>query len=377
VFVVFDGKHSQAKQHKTVVEMLSESCWELIFNCQTSDGSIPSNHGGQQENREMLLRKKSCYEAPAERECYDIINESSSSSKKHHQHDSKESRRAFLAWWSSVAMIVGSSLLLSLSLGMLLVQREKNPRINVAFVGSSFQFVNDLPRFLEALSLGNIHQDSMLHGSLSLVTLLQRGNGMHNKWNATNAALKENGTFDYGECSIPQLLFGYDDDLSFRNKNGCCKGDGMNPCFQDDECYKYRKAHTSPSKWNYVILNDQSVRPAYEKKRNVSINRLKTTYSPMLVEIGATPVLLMTHGYWRDSVNMTDLVDVPTFTSLLYEGYQEYAQLLKDELPDSQAPHMAPVVCNYMEMTCKSQRNTKPRIFNQSSNELCWRDTCR
>jgi hypothetical protein len=272
MFVAFDGKHSQAKQHKTVVEMLSESCWELIFNCQTSDGSIPSNHGGQQENREMLLRKKSCYEAPAERECYNIINESSSSSKKHHQHDSKESRRAFLVWWSSVAVIVGSSLLLSLSLGMLLVQREKNPRINVAFVGSSFQFVNDLPRFLEALSLGNIHQDSMLHGSLSLVTLLQRGNGMHNKWNTTNAALKENGIFDYGECSIPQLLFGYDDDLSFRNKNGCCKGDGMNPCFQDDECYKYRKARTSPSKWNYVILNDQSVRPAYEKKRNASIN---------------------------------------------------------------------------------------------------------
>jgi hypothetical protein len=286
----------------------------------------------------MLLLQESCDIDPVERGCYDTINESSS--KKYYQHDTKESRRAFLGVflvWSSAA-IVGSSLLISL--GMWLVQRE-NQRISVAFVGNSFQFVNDLPRFLEALSLGNIHQDSMLHGSLSLVTFLQRGNGMHNKWNTTNAFI-ENGIFDYGACTVPQLLLGYDDDLTFRNENGYYKDDGMNPCFQDDEYYAYRQAHLSPS-WNYVILQDQSARPAYQNKRNATMNRLRTSYSPMLVENGATPVLLMTYGYWRDSVDMTELVDVPTFTSLLYEGYREYAQLLKEELPDSQAPLMAPV----------------------------------
>ena len=300
--------------------------------------SIPSSNGVLQDNREILLLQKACYEDPVEGECYHNIIEASS--KKHHQHDTKESRRAFLCvflMWFSVP-IVGSSLLISL--GLLLVQRD-NPRINVAFVGNSFQFVNDLPRFLEALSLGKIHQDSMLHGSLSLVTLLQRGNGMYYMWNTTNA-LRENGIVDYGACTVPQLLLGYDDNLTSRNENEYYKDDGMNPCFQDDGYYEYRQACPSPS-WNYVILSDQSARPAYEKKRNATMNILRTSYSPMLGENGATPVLLMTYGYWRDSVNMTELVDVPTFTSLLYEGYQEYAQLLKEELPDSQAPLMAPV----------------------------------
>lgn len=257
----------------------------------------------------------------------------------------KESRRrAFLSvfvFWSVVAIIGSSSLLILSARGVWLLVQRDIPRINVAFVGNSFQFVNDLPRFLEALSLGNIHQDSMLHGSLSLVTLLQRGNGMYYKWNTTNAALSENGIFDYGACTIPQLLLGYDDNLSFRNENGYYKSDGLNPCFQDDQYYKYRQARPSPS-WDYVIMNDQSVRPAYENKRNGTRNRLRTTYSPMLVENGATPVLLMTYGYWRDNnADMTELVDVPTFTRLLYQGYQEYVQMFKEELPDSQAPLMA------------------------------------
>jgi hypothetical protein len=272
------------------------------------------------------------------------INESSSSSKKqHHQQDTKESRRAFqwvFLMWSSVA-IVGISLLLSLGMLLHLVQRE-NPRLNVAFVGNSFQFVNDLPRFLQALSLGTIYQDSMLHGSLSLVTLLQHGNGMYHQWNTINALTTENGIFDYGACTIPQLLLGYDNNLSFRNENLYYKAWLNNPCFQDNQYYQYRQARPPPS-WNYVILNDQSLRPAYAKKRNTTMNSLRTSYSPMLVESGATPVLLMTYGYWRDSANMTDLVDVPTFTSLLYEGYQEYMQLLKQELPDSQAPLLSPV----------------------------------
>ena len=174
--------------------------------------NIAANSGGRQENREMQILHKSCYADSVERGCY---NSNEYSSKKHHQHDRKESRGAFLSVflvWFFVA-IVGSNLLISL--GMFLVQSEI-PRINVAFVGNSFQFVNDLPRFLEALSLGKVHQDSMFHGSLSLVTLLQRGNGMYNKWNTTNA-LRENGIFDYGACTIPQLVLGYDDNLSVRN----------------------------------------------------------------------------------------------------------------------------------------------------------------
>lgn len=40
---------------------------------------------------------------------------------------------------------------------------------------------------------------------------------------------------------------------------------------------------------------------------------------------------------------MGDLDDVPTFTALTYEGYKQYADLLRTYLPKSQEPRIAPV----------------------------------
>jgi hypothetical protein len=217
--------------------------------------------------------------------------------------------------------------------------------ISVAFVGNSFQFVNDLPRFMEALSQGNIQQDSVLHGSLSFVSLWKKGNGMYHRWNASDAMIlneDDTGVFeDYGSCTVTQLLAGYDDNLE--NFEDYYVNDGLNPCFQDPDYLQYTNETIRRSSWDFVLFNDQSMRPAYASKRNSSAKALQRKYAPLLIQSGATPVFFMTYGYWRNRINMTDLVDVPYFTSLLYEGYQTYAQAMEEMLPDSQRPRVAPV----------------------------------
>lgn len=101
---------------------------------------------------------------------------------------------------------------------------------------------------------------------------------------------------------------------------------------------------TRRTSWDYVVLNDQSIRPAYEEKRNLSAEALREEYAPLILSSGATPILYMTYGYWRDDFeNMIDVINVPTFTSLLYQGYNEYAETLEAVLPESQHPRIAPV----------------------------------
>lgn len=70
-----------------------------------------------------------------------------------------------------------------LALALLLPSSTTKPVLRVAFIGNSITFVNDLPRFIEALG-GNryIVQDSCLSGAKSFLSLTYRGNGMANKW---------------------------------------------------------------------------------------------------------------------------------------------------------------------------------------------------
>lgn len=46
---------------------------------------------------------------------------------------------------------------------------------NVAFIGNSIMFVNDLPRFMVSLSEYRLEQNSCLHGSLSFKSILWKG----------------------------------------------------------------------------------------------------------------------------------------------------------------------------------------------------------
>ena len=392
--------------------------------------------------------------------------------------------------------------------------------VHVAFVGNSFQFVNDLPRFMESLA-NNAHahanhnrhntkqtnedvvsssssssspksqppymvQDSMLHGSLSLSSLLRKGNGMITRWNTTEAKLSvvvdenyygvnnncdydddeadedDNGDNenddddndnddgndcngngndennannnanaqlvymnlnDYGCCTITQLLLGYDSNLVSHNKNEYYKDDGKNPCFQSDTYLEFSQnkyyyqnmmlklekqedqeleygssyniinnddddynddddddsvsnddyynddddddGYSSSNQimitpnmtrhWDYVVMNDQSMRPAILSKRSHSIKSLQKSYAPLFVQSNSVPVFFMTYGYWRPNINMTfalnggssgnsgnvnvdgvPVYDVPTFTSRLYRGYQLYVEALDEALVKQQ-----------------------------------------
>ena len=230
---------------------------------------------------------------------------------------------------------------------------SQDDSISVAFIGNSFMFVNDLPRVLENFSGRTMYQDSMLHGSLNFKSLLQKGNGMYEWWGNSTNAINEDGMRDFGACTVNQLLLGYDDQLN--NFDQYYYNDGYNPCFLDEEYLYYSTMMRRPSQdnesddyvgglqWDFVVMNDQSMAPTSNNKKSQSAAVLESTYVPLFVETKSTPILFMTWAYWRDDIDMSGLVDVPTFTSLLWEGYQYYAQVLKKALPSNRKPRIAPV----------------------------------
>lgn len=259
-----------------------------------------------------------------------------------------------------------------LGVGLLLLITPKAPvlpSINIAFVGNSVTFVNDLPRLMEALSGGRIHQNSCLHGSLNLRSILRYGNGMFEKFQSPAAAI--NGTYDYGLCTVPQLLLGVDENLVASNANGYYRNDGRNPCFADDDYFAHVQATWQAPAWDYIVLNDRTVYPALESKRARSLQALQDYYIDFFLATGARPVLLQTWGYTEfesssrgetdddsggdddddddDNVEYADAVwsdrlgNISEFTSHVAYGYQQYYDYLAAALPADQQPILAPV----------------------------------
>lgn len=222
---------------------------------------------------------------------------------------------------------------------------SNNNVIRIAFIGNSITFVNDLPRLMEAFpskttfSTTNnkmIQQNSCLHSSLTFVSILSKGNGMYNKWKTANALIYSSGSsnsdgngnlYDFGACTVRQLLFGYDKYLSDGNANGHYTDDGTNPCFQNEEVsdgttgttttyYEYltnrvfadynpqnnNNSNSSQQRkrihWDYIVMNDQTVQPGIVWKRKRSIRSLKRVYAKLLNRTKtAIPILLSTYGY--------------------------------------------------------------------------------
>lgn len=110
--------------------------------------------------------------------------------------------------------------------------------VSVAFVANAILSSNDIPRLVENMGNGHVHQDSCLHSSSSISSILTTGNGMYNSWSTTNAQTLNTGSnswsdlYDYGACTVKQLLYGYDSDLKHYNYNGAYYDNGNNPCFQ-------------------------------------------------------------------------------------------------------------------------------------------------
>eukprot|EP00977_Amphora_coffeiformis_P011509 scaffold2767_cov177-Amphora_coffeaeformis.AAC.83 len=243
---------------------------------------------------------------------------------------------------------------LSYSISDVDITIDWSEELNVAFIGNSYLFINDIPRIMEAVSEGHIHQESVIHSSGgSLGNLLLTGNGMYPRWKTEEAVIDSylnsygnNVTiYDYGLCSVAQILTGYDEIISYGNKDEAYYNDGKNPCIRNQNYFNYieDKLENSSFAWDYVVLSDQTKRMAVEQARQQSIYALANAYGPLIRDAGAIPVIVDTHAFWSESTNMTGLVDIPTFQALIYDGVLDYVQALANVLPDWQAPIVAPV----------------------------------
>jgi hypothetical protein len=282
-----------------------------------------------------------------------------------------------------VGFVVAVTMLLSQSSASF--RRHHRRKVtSIAHIGNSFQFVNDFPRVLQTMATERVVQDSVLHGSLSIFTLPNRGNGMRNRWHTRNAWNSTLQLHDYGACTLSQLLMGYDEYLLSADDATHYKNDGKNPCFapeqsdddtttstddddastfhgsnqdddddnsnddndnnnndDDDDAWQqdiddsqayleYTVTTKTRSQWDFVVMNDQSLRPAVPYERQKSINSLQTTYLPMFQASHSTVVFLMTHAYSRPNVNLTSLglSSIPMFTAKTFKGYHAYAKVL-------------------------------------------------
>jgi len=293
------------------------------------------------------------------------------------------------------------------------------PHLNVAFVGNSIMFTYDLPRLVETLANGTIAQNSCLHGSLNLASQLRKGNGMYYKFNtdaaridlSTNNNDGGNGDnynnndnddnysdlMDFGACSVLQLLFGYDELLDEKYY----VDDGMNPCYEDEQYAEYlnelyyeqqQSSEDGKPHWDVVVLNDRTVYPALPQKRKLMLGVLESQYIDMLSATGAKPVLLMTYAYNHTSLydgsskskknnnqnynNIQNnnnklknwspqLGSIPEYTSHVWYGYQQYAELLKESLPSSQEPKIAPVGLAFLTVWEEDPQGMWPRLIYQ------------
>lgn len=239
------------------------------------------------------------------------------------------------------------SLIIAISVGSTIRQgaehRSRNRKYKVAFIGNRFLAVNDLPRMMEAMSLGTWTQQSCLHSRGSLVSILETGNGMYTLWQ-TNAAYNLSlGVYDYGACTVEQLFQGSDGNLVYQNQNGAYYNDGRNPCFVSDDYFNFIDKQENQTMFDYVVFSDHAKRMAVETTRELALSELKNTYAKYLENDGAIPIIVSPHAFWSQNNNMTGMTDVATFTSLIYDGSLQYAQALQGVLPAAQKARIAPV----------------------------------
>jgi hypothetical protein len=259
---------------------------------------------------------------------------------------------------------------------------------SVAFLGNSMFYFNDFPRFLETMSEGSVIQDSCLHGGASIGSLIVEGNAMHPQFRTENAILGTdeygNAIFDYGACTVPQLLLGRDDRLIDPGypTTGTDERNNTNPCRADVAYREYAMREIDENGggggggddqstnggtkggWEYVVINDNTRNPARGSTRAHALSILEQFHVPWLLDTKSIPVFLWTHAYVPDyacvggtgissrhrgaagiksTPDMSGLEDVANFTSLTHVGYRAYVDLLDRYLPKSQSARIAPV----------------------------------
>lgn len=250
--------------------------------------------------------------------------------------------------------------------------RQQSATTTVAFLGNSMLYFNDFPRFFEEICGGHVVQNSCLHGGASISSLLD-GSGMYPKFKTRQAILGKddqgNTIHDYGACTVPQLLVGRDDRVLRDDTTGSrylYEPGNINPC-SADAAYRgystYVATITAASNipWDYVVINDNTLNPARRATRQKALRTLEQYYVPWLLETKSTPVFLWTYAYSLENRScesrihsidaprdMTGLEDIAKFTSLTGVGYRAYVDLLKQYLPSTMAPRIAPVGLAYL-----------------------------
>lgn len=248
--------------------------------------------------------------------------------------------------------------------------------LQVAFIGNAYFFVNDVPRLLEAVSEGHIYQNSCLHAGGTLSDILLTGNGMYTLWQTEEAKIEYTPsttsssssspygttddiystnsevavTYDYGLCTVAQVLQGYDEYMSYGNKYGKYYSDGLNPCIMDTSYTSFVESELKrdPVSWDYVILVEQTKRMAVAEALSETLSVLTYKYAPLLTTSGAIPVVVDTHAFWSEKSNMTGLTDIPTFTYYITQGVESFTAALAAGLPTSQTPLVAPIGIAYL-----------------------------
>jgi hypothetical protein len=262
-------------------------------------------------------------------------------------------------------------------------QSHDTHQISVAFVGNSMFYFNDFPRTMEEISQHQITQNSCLRGGASITSLLMEGNGMYPQFMTDSAGIEEdaddddddddsddsndnddhidknnNNLYDFGACTVPQMLLGRDERLHDPgyvqpSEQTQTSGHNKNPCREDSNYLAYEidnlygSATPAKTNWSFVLINDNTLNPSRAATRAKGLLTLETFYADYFLKSGATPVFLWTHAYIVETTaqrNMTGfgLTDVANFTSLTYVGYKAYVDMLQSYLPDSQQPRIAP-----------------------------------
>jgi hypothetical protein len=226
--------------------------------------------------------------------------------------------------------------------------------VKAAFVGNSYFYVNDLPRFVENIAVrGNVFQDSCLHNSASILEIVMTGNGMWSKWATKNAMIggvkfeASNGNteylYDMGACSVPQLLTGHDKLVTSGDALGAFVNDGENPCFQEDAYLEYQESFDYRGGWDYVVVTDQAKRMCFDETRHEALAAFNYTYGPILKKNRISPIIVQPHAYQSEGANATGLSDLPTFTALIMEGALIYKKYLNKRVGFFQSALVAPV----------------------------------
>lgn len=291
---------------------------------------------------------------------------------------------ALLALWYSLSKVAQVAVLTGAAVGVvgvvaLVVLGGRTPafpsHINVAFVGNSYFYVNDLPRFVQNLGGGHISQDSVLHNSASILNIIMTGNGMYKKWATTQAMINgvkyENTQgetaylYDMGACSVPQLLTGHDEMITKGNALGTFKDDGSNPCFQSEDYREYHESTGLKIKggWDFVVIVDQSESMAIDENREQALTAFNYTYGPLLKKKNISPIIVQPHAYFVNAMNSTDVTELATYTALIMEGAQIYKKYLNRRTGWFSHAHIAPVGNAFMSVFEESQYDIYPKLF--------------